>query len=80
MKRINQLTNPFRPAQWLNIVHDKTHSVHYERGVFLIPTFKDDVLDRFFHALEKVQESPQDLALLKDREKMIEAMELLKKT
>jgi len=46
--------------------------------IFLIPTFKDDVLDRFFHALEKVQESPQDLALLKDREKMIEAMELLK--
>jgi hypothetical protein len=29
---------------------------------------------------EKVQESPQDLAFLKDREKMIEAMELLKKT
>jgi histidine triad (HIT) family protein len=48
--------------------------------IFLIPTFKDDVLDRFFHALEKVQESPQDLALLKDREKMIEAMELLKET
>jgi histidine triad (HIT) family protein len=48
--------------------------------IFLIPTFKDDILDRFFHALEKFQESPQDLALLKDREKMIEAMELLKGT
>jgi histidine triad (HIT) family protein len=48
--------------------------------IFLIPTFKDDILDRFFHALEKVQESSQNLALLKDREKMIEAMELLKGT
>jgi histidine triad (HIT) family protein len=48
--------------------------------IFLIPTFKDDILDRFFHALEKFQESPQSLARLKDREKMIEAMELLKET
>jgi histidine triad (HIT) family protein len=48
--------------------------------IFLIPTFKDDILDRFFHALEKFQESPQDLAGLKDRQKMIEAMELLKGT
>jgi histidine triad (HIT) family protein len=46
--------------------------------IFLIPTFKDDILDRFFHALEKFQESTQDLALLNDRDKMIEAMELLK--
>jgi len=30
--------------------------------------------------LEKFQESPQSLARLKDREKMIEAMELLKET
>ena len=26
--------------------------------IFLIPTAKDDVLDRFFNALEKFQESP----------------------
>lgn len=48
--------------------------------IFLIPAFKDDVLDRFFHALEKFQESPKDMARLKEAEKMIEAMELLRNT
>ena len=48
--------------------------------IFLIPTFKDDVLDRFFHALEKFQESPEALARLKERDRMIGAMELLKGT
>ncbi len=42
--------------------------------------FKDDVLDRFFHALEKFQESPKDMAQLKEAEQMIEAMELLRNT
>jgi histidine triad (HIT) family protein len=46
--------------------------------IFLIPTVKDDVLDRFFNALEKFQESPAHLARLKDREQMAEAMELLR--
>jgi histidine triad (HIT) family protein len=45
--------------------------------IFLIPTFKDDVLDRFFHALEKFQESPQDLALIKEKEQLAAALELL---
>jgi len=48
--------------------------------IFLIPTVKDDVLDRFFNALEKFQESPKDLARLKEAEQMIEAMELLRDT
>lgn len=48
--------------------------------VFLIPTFGDDVLDRFFKAMEKFQESPADLARLKDGISMTEAMELLRKT
>lgn len=48
--------------------------------IFLIPTCKDDVLDRFFHALEKFQESPQDLALLKERGQMLKSMKLLLKT
>lgn len=48
--------------------------------IFLIPTYKDDVLDRFFHALEKFQESPQELAGLKTRDSMIESMRLLLKT
>ncbi len=48
--------------------------------IFLIPTYKDDVLDRFFHALEKFQESPRELALLKDKDQMLGAMKLLLKT
>ena len=48
--------------------------------IFLIPTVKDDVLDRFFNALEKFQESPKDMARLKEAEQMIEAMELLRDT
>jgi len=48
--------------------------------IFLIPTVKDDVLDRFFNALEKFQEAPKDLARLKEAEQMIEAMELLRNT
>ena len=48
--------------------------------IFLIPTYKDDVLDRFFHALEKFQEAPQELARLRDREQMLGAMRILMKT
>lgn len=32
--------------------------------IFLVPTYKWDVLDRFFNPLELFQESPQDLAAL----------------
>jgi len=45
---------------------------------FLIPTVKDDVLDRFFNALEKFQESLAHLARLKDKEQMKEAMGILR--
>jgi len=46
--------------------------------IFLIPTVKDDVLDRFFNALEKFQESPSSLMRLRDMEQMAEALELLR--
>ena len=48
--------------------------------IFLVPTVKDDVLDRFFNALEKVQESAPELAALKDPNSMGEAMDLLRGT
>ena len=35
--------------------------------IFLIPTYSGDVLDRFFNALEKFQESPHDLVKLTDK-------------
>ncbi len=46
--------------------------------IFLVPTFAGDVLDRFFNALEKFQESPEELARLKGEESMDEAARLLK--
>ncbi len=46
--------------------------------VFLIPTVKDDVLDRFFNALEKFQESPPGLVTLREKEQMKQAAELLR--
>jgi len=46
--------------------------------IFLVPTYAGDVLDRFFNALEKFQESPEELARLKSVESMDEAARLLK--
>lgn len=46
--------------------------------IFLIPTVKDDVLDRFFNALEKFQESPPSLVGLRKKEEMNHAVELLR--
>ena len=48
--------------------------------VFLIPAHEGDVLDRFYNAMEKFQESPQELAQLKTKDQMLEAMRLLLKT
>ncbi len=45
--------------------------------IFLIPTVKDDALDRFFNALEKLQESPPGLMALRDGARMEEARRLL---
>jgi histidine triad (HIT) family protein len=45
--------------------------------IFLVPTFKDDVLDGFFNALERVQESPQDLADLKRQDRLAQAAQRL---
>ncbi|MGD1148438.1 MAG: HIT family protein [Thermoanaerobaculaceae bacterium] len=46
--------------------------------VFLVPSFGGDVLDRFFNALEGFQESPDRLAVLKQREAMEEVARQLR--
>jgi histidine triad (HIT) family protein len=46
--------------------------------IFLVPTYSGDLLDRFFNALEKFQESPQDLSQLKEKKSMEEAADILK--
>jgi histidine triad (HIT) family protein len=46
--------------------------------IFLVPTYKGDVLDRFFNALEMFQESPPELTALRDQGSMEEAAESLK--
>jgi histidine triad (HIT) family protein len=45
--------------------------------IFLIPTYGGDLLDRFFNTLEKVQESPVQLAQLKRKKSLKEAAKLL---
>jgi histidine triad (HIT) family protein len=45
--------------------------------IFLIPTYSGDVLDSFFNALENFQESPQELARLREPQAMAEAAKLL---
>ncbi|HSV96449.1 MAG TPA: hypothetical protein VLM75_05875 [Spirochaetota bacterium] len=46
--------------------------------IFLAHAFAGDVLDRFFNALEKLRESPEELARLKSAKSMDEAARLLK--
>jgi histidine triad (HIT) family protein len=46
--------------------------------IFLIPTHGGDVLDRFFNAMERFQESPEELTRLKGEEMMREAAEMLR--
>jgi histidine triad (HIT) family protein len=46
--------------------------------IFLVPTYKGDVLDRFFNALEMFQESPPELTALRDQRSMKEVAERLK--
>jgi len=41
--------------------------------IFLVPTYQGDVLDGFFNALERFQESPTDLARLKEQDSLAEA-------
>jgi histidine triad (HIT) family protein len=47
--------------------------------IFLVPTYKGDILDRFFNALELFQESPPQLAALREKSFMKETAELLMK-
>ena len=41
--------------------------------IFLVPSYGGDLLDRFFNTLEKFQESPSELARLRDKAAMQEA-------
>ncbi|MCK9586036.1 MAG: HIT family protein, partial [Methanothrix soehngenii] len=46
--------------------------------IFLVPTYSGDVLDRFFNALELFQESPPELAALREKDSMEDIAELLR--
>lgn len=46
--------------------------------IFLIPTFSGDLLDRFFNALERFQESQEEIARLQERQSMRQAADRLK--
>ncbi len=46
--------------------------------IFLVPTYKGDPLDRFFNALEGLQEAPPALTALRETGKMKDAAERLR--
>ena len=46
--------------------------------IFLVPTYSGDVLDRFFNALELFQESPPQLAALREQNSMEDIADLLR--
>lgn len=46
--------------------------------IFLVPTYNGDLLDRFFNALEKFQESPLELARLKETATMERTAQMLR--
>ena len=46
--------------------------------VFLVPTYKGDITDRYFNALELIQESPPALTRLRDKKAMRSALRALK--
>jgi histidine triad (HIT) family protein len=46
--------------------------------IFLVPTYQGDILDRFFNALELFQESPPELAALREKDSMEDIADLLR--
>ncbi len=48
--------------------------------IFLIPTYSGDLLDRFFNALEKIQEAPGELVRMRDPAELAKTARLLKKS
>jgi histidine triad (HIT) family protein len=48
--------------------------------IFLVPTYSGDVLDRFFNALERFQESPPALTVLREKNSLEDVAKLLRKT
>jgi histidine triad (HIT) family protein len=46
--------------------------------LFLVPSRKGDVLDGFFNALERFQESPQELAALKNGSRLLQAADKIR--
>ncbi|MDD5223338.1 MAG: HIT family protein [bacterium] len=47
--------------------------------IFLIPTYSGDLLDRFFNALEKIQEAPGELVRMRDPAELAKTARMLKK-
>ncbi len=83
---VSLFTLAHRAANKLMMTFNPEFVCLYARGrriphthIFLVPTQGGDVLDRFFNALEKVQESPAELVKLKEPGAMEQTASLLKK-
>ncbi len=74
-----------RVAKRLMVVFSPDFVCLYARGrriphthIFLVPTARGDVLDSFFNALERFQESPEALASLKSPAALAEAERIIR--
>jgi histidine triad (HIT) family protein len=72
-------------AQRLMKVFKPDFVMIYARGrriphthIFLIPTYSGDLLDKYFNTLETIQESPLDLARLREQSSLEEAAQMLR--
>ncbi len=82
---ISLFTLAHRAANTLQKSFDPDFICLYARGkriphthIFLIPSREGDVLDRFFNAMEKFQESPRDLAMLATNDSLEKTERILK--
>ncbi len=71
----NRMMNVFQPD--LVLTYARGRRIPHAH-IFLVPTYSGDLLDRFFNALEKFQESPSDLARLREKTSMEEAAQKLR--
>ena len=82
---ISQFTPAHRAANKLMKSFNPDFVCLYARGkriphthIFLIPAIEGDVLDRFYNAMERFQESPRELSLLAETSSLDDAADKLK--
>lgn len=71
----NKIMKAFRPD--IVLLYARGKRIQHTH-IFLVPSYTGDILDRFFNALERVQETPHELARLREPSSMEEAAQLIR--